>query len=49
MLQADKRIHMILVTGGAGFIGANFILDWRGSAPAPEDLTALVFSVGGSR
>jgi dTDP-glucose 4,6-dehydratase len=23
-----EDIHMILVTGGAGFIGANFVLDW---------------------
>ncbi|PRD71761.1 dTDP-glucose 4,6-dehydratase, partial [Burkholderia multivorans] len=23
-----KRDYMILVTGGAGFIGANFVLDW---------------------
>jgi hypothetical protein len=23
-----KGLHMILVTGGAGFIGANFVLDW---------------------
>ena len=26
---------MILVTGGAGFIGANFVLDWRGQADEP--------------
>ena len=25
---------MILVTGGAGFIGANFILDWLGNQNA---------------
>ena len=24
----DEEIFMILVTGGAGFIGANFVLDW---------------------
>lgn len=27
--------HPILVTGGAGFIGANFVLDWRASEDAP--------------
>jgi dTDP-glucose 4,6-dehydratase len=26
---------MILVTGGAGFIGANFVLDWLGSSDEP--------------
>ena len=26
---------MILVTGGAGFIGSNFVLDWIGSQPDP--------------
>jgi dTDP-glucose 4,6-dehydratase len=26
---------MILVTGGAGFIGANFVLDWRASCDEP--------------
>ena len=26
---------MILVTGGAGFIGSNFILDWIGNEPTP--------------
>ena len=26
---------MILVTGGAGFIGANFVLDWRGQSDEP--------------
>jgi dTDP-glucose 4,6-dehydratase len=26
---------MILVTGGAGFIGANFVLDWRGESDEP--------------
>ncbi len=27
--------HMILVTGGAGFIGANFVLDWVGQGDEP--------------
>ncbi len=27
---------MILVTGGAGFIGSNFIIDWLGTAAQPE-------------
>jgi dTDP-glucose 4,6-dehydratase len=26
---------MILVTGGAGFIGANFVLDWLGTSDEP--------------
>ena len=26
---------MILVTGGAGFIGSNFVLDWLASSPEP--------------
>ena len=26
---------MILVTGGAGFIGANFVLDWLGQSDEP--------------
>ncbi|HRE15589.1 MAG TPA: GDP-mannose 4,6-dehydratase, partial [Rhodocyclaceae bacterium] len=26
---------MILVTGGAGFIGANFVLDWLAAADEP--------------
>ncbi len=26
---------MILVTGGAGFIGANFVLDWLGGCDEP--------------
>lgn len=26
---------MILVTGGAGFIGANFVLDWLASSDEP--------------
>ena len=37
---------MILVTGGAGFIGANFVLDWIEKSrffteAAPELLAAL--------
>ena len=33
----------ILVTGGAGFIGSNFILDWFGlPSPVPNPLTQLV-------
>ncbi|QWD64304.1 dTDP-glucose 4,6-dehydratase [Polynucleobacter sp. MWH-UH2A] len=31
---------MILVTGGAGFIGANFVLDWL-SSPSAEDVVNL--------
>jgi dTDP-D-glucose 4,6-dehydratase len=28
LLRLEQGIIVILVTGGAGFIGANFILDW---------------------
>jgi dTDP-glucose 4,6-dehydratase len=36
---------MILVTGGAGFIGANFVLDWlSGSAEAVLNLDALTYA-----
>ncbi|MEK6417936.1 MAG: hypothetical protein V4803_34635, partial [Burkholderia gladioli] len=31
----DKRDPMILVTGGAGFIGANFVLDWFAQSDEP--------------
>jgi len=31
---------MILVTGGAGFIGANFVLDWLQN-PTAEELINL--------
>jgi len=27
-IHLQKKLSMILVTGGAGFIGANFVLDW---------------------
>ena len=36
---------MILVTGGAGFIGSNFVLDWLAGSDEPvvnvDKLTAL--------
>ncbi len=36
---ACRRINtahlMILVTGGAGFIGANFVLDWLANGDEP--------------
>lgn len=36
---------MILVTGGAGFIGANFILDWLGQSDEPVlNLDALTYA-----
>jgi|GEM_PF-3311061 len=49
MLAGFLRSHSTLSARDIGPLLANFILDWRGSAPAPEDLTALVFSVGGRR
>ena len=27
--------HMVLVTGGAGFIGSNFVLDWLAQSDEP--------------
>ena len=36
---------MILVTGGAGFIGANFVLDWLARTPEPVlNLDALTYA-----
>ena len=36
---------MILVTGGAGFIGSNFILDWLAHEKAPViNLDALTYA-----
>ncbi len=36
---------MILVTGSAGFIGANFVLDWLASADEPVvSLDALTYA-----
>ena len=36
---------MILVTGGAGFIGANFVLDWlRGSDEGVINLDKLTYA-----
>ncbi len=37
---------MILVTGGAGFIGSNFVLDWRAAQPAEGviNLDALTYA-----
>ena len=35
---------MILVTGGAGFIGANFVLDWLAVSAVEWVLLALVVS-----
>ena len=28
-------MHVILVTGGAGFIGSNFVLDWLAGSDEP--------------
>ena len=36
---------MILVTGGAGFIGANFVLDWLATTDEPVlNLDALTYA-----
>ena len=36
---------MILVTGGAGFIGSNFVLDWLASSDEPVvNLDALTYA-----
>lgn len=36
---------MILVTGGAGFIGSNFVLDWlKGSNEPVINLDALTYA-----
>ena len=36
---------MILVTGGAGFIGSNFVLDWVAAAGEPVvNLDALTYA-----
>ena len=36
---------MILVTGGAGFIGANFVLDWiAATGEAVVNLDALTYA-----
>ena len=41
----DTLKHMILVTGGAGFIGANFILDWIATTgEAVVNLDALTYA-----
>jgi dTDP-glucose 4,6-dehydratase len=34
-VTALGEINMILVTGGAGFIGANFVLDWLSASDEP--------------
>ena len=34
-LHVAKDFRMILVTGGAGFIGANFVLDWLATHGEP--------------
>jgi len=33
--QADRRLPLLLVTGGAGFIGSNFVIDWLGAGLGP--------------
>ena len=33
--RVSERLRMILVTGGAGFIGSNFVLDWLATGNEP--------------
>lgn len=33
--KGDSSVRPILVTGGAGFIGANFVIDWIGARQSP--------------
>jgi hypothetical protein len=33
--DSNRIPHVILVTGGAGFIGANFVLDWLRQSDEP--------------
>ena len=41
----SERLRMILVTGGAGFIGSNFVLDWLAGGGEPVvNLDALTYA-----
>lgn len=40
---------MILVTGGAGFIGSNFVLDWRAERPQEGVITLDALTYAGNR
>ena len=40
---------MILVTGGAGFIGSNFVLDWRAAHPAEAVVNLDALTYAGNR
>ena len=40
---------MILVTGGAGFIGSNFVLDWRAAHPDEGVVTLDALTYAGNR
>ncbi len=40
---------MILVTGGAGFIGSNFVLDWRAAHPGEAVLNLDALTYAGNR
>jgi len=43
--DSNRIPHVILVTGGAGFIGANFVLDWlQGSDEPVINLDALTYA-----
>jgi len=47
--KADGKTPCVLVTGGAGFIGANFVLDWLGDAGADAILNVDKLSYAGNR
>ena len=34
-VMCEKKLDVVLVTGGAGFIGSNFVLDWLASGGGP--------------
>src|SRR5258707_1494511 len=45
LINFSRRNYMILVTGGAGFIGANFVLDWlHGFEEAVLNVDALTYA-----
>ena len=44
-----RRERMILVTGGAGFIGSNFVLDWRAAHPGEGVVNLDALTYAGNR